>query len=643
MTYTTLRVIKMKFFLGKSRLQDSLTVAVFISALLPSVGAIAAPQVTRLWLVDAATDVRIQELEDFQSLPLPVLSNALSIEAEVNGETESVAMRINGVESSLENLAPYSLVGDASGDFNAAPQLQTPGWIKISAEPFSENNSGGMAGVEHEINLYLFQPNFFVNNPLDKHDYDPGDGVCSITKPLTLTDFVTVPVPIPAMDPKIFSEFQVPLPGKTTPPRKTELQNIDLGRFNDLGLQIPPQASRIPDDFKAPPIYTKGCTLRAAIEEANAYPGTQSILVDGRKSPFKLTEGQLDITTPMTIKGYEMPVIDARKASRVFYVDGGGASMIVNLSGLDMARGEAFSGARGGAIQVNNNAYLQITDSIVRESRANFGGGIYLQNGGDLRLIRSAVRDNVAGHPESFGGGGVTQRGGGIYNLEGTVYIIDSSVFDNLAVRGGGLSNKGGLMRIENSTIADNEAVSIGGGIENQNNGDANADLHIAFSTITRNTAGTSGSAPVEQRKGGGLYNTGRAYMASSILAENTDPWYSGYQHHAPDCFSPDMYQFKSYRNNIVGVLNEQCSLTDYSWGNTAWFDFGSADSPLDPGLGSRSMWDHLAYFSLLASSIAIDNGAPATASLYPCEDHDMRGRPRPVGAGCDIGAMERQ
>ncbi|WP_461430027.1 choice-of-anchor Q domain-containing protein, partial [Ketobacter sp.] len=34
---------------------------------------------------------------------------------------------------------------------------------------------------------------------------------------------------------------------------------------------------------------------------------------------------------------------------------------------------------------------------------------------------------------------------------------------------------------------------------------------------------------------------------------------------------------------------------------------------------------------------------APATASLYPCEDHDMRGRPRPVGAGCDIGAMERQ
>jgi hypothetical protein len=37
-----------------------------------------------------------------------------------------------------------------------------------------------------------------------------------------------------------------------------------------------------------------------------------------------------------------------------------------------------------------------------------------------------------------------------------------------------------------------------------------------------------------------------------------------------------------------------------------------------------------------------VDNGGSA-AAIYPCDDHDGRDRPRPVGAGCDIGAIERQ
>lgn len=52
--------------------------------------------------------------------------------------------------------------------------------------------------------------------------------------------------------------------------------------------------------------------------------------------------------------------------------------MIVNFSGLDMVCGEVFFGVWGGVIQVNNNVYLQIIDSIVWESWVNFGGGIYL-------------------------------------------------------------------------------------------------------------------------------------------------------------------------------------------------------------------------------------------------------------------------
>lgn len=129
--------------------------------------------------------------------------------------------------------------------------------------------------------------------------------------------------------------------------------------------------------------------------------------------------------------------------------------------------------------------------------------------------------------------------------------------------------------------------------------------------------------------------------MVSFILVENIDFWYFGYQYYVLDCFSFDMYQFKFYCNNIVGVFNEQCSLIDYSWGNIVWFDFGSVDLLFDFGLGFCLMWDYFVYFLLLVSSIVIDNGVLVMVSFYFCEDYDMRGCLRLVGVGCDIGVME--
>ena len=132
--------------------------------------------------------------------------------------------------------------------------------------------------------------------------------------------------------------------------------------------------------------------------------------------------------------------------------------------------------------------------------------------------------------------------------------------------------------------------------------------------------------------------------MASSVLSNNSDYWYSTDPEHAPDCYSPDIYDFKSFRNNIVGVLNDNCSFTDYSWGNHAWIDFGTAAVPLDTELnGLRGYWGISVYYMPKFNGLAIDEAANAAASLYPCDDHDTRGRPRPVGAGCDIGAAERQ
>ena len=596
----------------------------------------AVPEITEFWLLDTQTDTRIQRLESYDSLSLPVLPGQLSIEAVANGDTESVIMQIDHVDNSTENLAPYALGGDNSGDFNPVTALKAPGWITISAKPYAGNNANGISGTKVNLPLFIDRPDFFVTNSSDVGDYDPGDGHCSITKPKVISDYIDkqAHLPLPSLNNAVMGQIKFQLAEEQKATQAPRDINITRTTVDHTPLQK--------YDWGLVSVIGTGCTLRAAVEEANALPGNQRILIDGSKGPFKLVHGQLEITEGVTIKGHELPLIDAQSDSRIFYVDGQGNDIIVNLSGLDMARGVVSSSARGGVISVDNNALVQMSDSIVREGRANFGGGIYTQGGGDLTVWRSAIFDNVAGTPESFGGGGVTQRGGGIYNLEGVVKIYDSAIYDNLAVRGGGLSNKGGLMRIENSSIVDNEALSIGGGIENHNNGDDQANLHLSFVTISGNEAGTSNQPPVSQRSGGGLYNTARVYMASSILAENTDAWYDGNEHHAPDCFSPILYDFKSYRHNVVGVLNENCSFTDYSWGNHGSIQFGSEVSPLDPGLNNfRQKRNQRAYYRLTNGSVAIDGGASQAASLYPCADDDMRGHNRPKGSACDIGAIE--
>lgn len=643
-------------YLRRAALSALLSVATLTA--LPAVPASADnhPEIVRFWLVDADTDARLFELDDYHSLPLPVLPDALSIEAEGNGHTESVVLEIDGIETSSENVTPYALGGDSGGDFFPVAALQNPGWIDISAQPYSADNASGVMGAEASISLYLDEPDFVVVSGADRHDENPGDGKCTTAIGFTLAkaDYRLV---------QRFTNHEL----TSVPQRPREQLELGPAARRDAGssasalpaddvIAVPPPgtsppAPNGPDGLEGNPkrdrLQGRACTLRAAIEEANVLPGSQRILVDGTKGPFELTKGQLTISDGVTILGHELPLIDAKQRSRTFLIDGDGDDIIVNLSSLDIARGvPPFVGDRGGNIMITDNAFVQIFDSVIREGQANFGGGVYLQSGGDLRLNDSAVRNNTAGSPESFGGGGVTQRGGGIFNLEGSVHIIDSSVFDNIAVRGGGVSNYGGTMRIENSSVLDNEAVALGGGIENNDNDGNKGILHVVFATITGNEAGSAGSAPSDHRVGGGLYNHAgnTVFMASSILAENTDAWYAGSDYHAPDCYSPNVHEFKSYRNNVVGVLNDNCSFVDYGTGSSAGIDHGTEGSPLNPGLTNfRSIWGKLAYYNLTTSSIALDEGASQTTTLYPCEDHDMRSRTRPVGEGCDVGAVERQ
>ena len=573
------------------------------------------PEVTDFWLIDAATDTRLYKLDNYQTINLAFVPGQLSIEAEADGDTQSVSFTIDGVSAPLHNAAPYAIGSDTNGDFDPVPALREAGWMRITATPHAGPNGSSTAGATVERRLYRLKTDYVVDSTADLGDARPGDGKCEA--------------------------LELQYRARNTVPSARPAQATQFRPIRD-GITVVPIRPVVP---VIPPVFgvRKSCTLRAAIEEANTRPGRQTISIDGANGQvYKLTRGQLSITESLAIYGNDKPIIDAERRSRVLNLLGPeGGDILVDLNDLDLANGAVGSFSRGGVMSVQR-ATAQISNSIIRGGDANFGGGMYLQDGGNATLTATIVRDNTAGTPASFSGGGVTQRGGGIFNLRGNVKIRNSAIVDNIAVRGGGVSNYGGLMRIENSSVLDNEARSLGGGIENRDSGDDKGRLHISFSTITGNRAATSTGDPANARTGGGIHNAGWAYMASSILAGNTEQFGTGNPFSSPDCYSPTQYDFKSYRNNIVGVINNNCSFGDYSWGTSAGIQSGTDLSPFNPLLGNRINSSPVPYRMPLPASPAIDQGGTAGA-IYPCPAQDSRGRPRPAGAGCDIGSVERQ
>src|SRR5712692_2769930 len=157
------------------------------------------------------------------------------------------------------------------------------------------------------------------------------------------------------------------------------------------------------------------CTLRAAVQEADAQPSgsTITILVPAGTFPLKL--GVLSLTAnTITVQGTGATTVDGRNASQVFNI---GPAASVTLGQLAIIDGNASLG--GG---IHNAGTLTLTNSTVAASVANNGGGIYNNQGATLALAGTTVFQNVAG-----------RDGGGLANNGGTVQLSLSAVSGNKA------------------------------------------------------------------------------------------------------------------------------------------------------------------------------------------------------------------
>jgi uncharacterized repeat protein (TIGR01451 family)/CSLREA domain-containing protein len=220
------------------------------------------------------------------------------------------------------------------------------------------------------------------------------------------------------------------------------------------------------------------CTLRAAIQEANALSGADTVTLPA--GVFQLTlsgageeataTGDLDITDNLSISGAgaATTTIDGGALDRVFDIAPTGASIAVTFNGLTIRNGTA-AGAAGGAIRVNLGSFT-LNDSSISDNRADTNGAAIL-NVGTLSINRSTLSANVA-----------SGSGGGLYNA--------------------------GTATLTNTTLSGNSATSLGGGVYN---------AALATATVLHATLAFNGAAT-----GGGIDNAGTATLTGTLLSANT-------------------------------------------------------------------------------------------------------------------------
>ncbi|WP_203715858.1 choice-of-anchor Q domain-containing protein [Asanoa siamensis] len=269
------------------------------------------------------------------------------------------------------------------------------------------------------------------------------------------------------------------------------------------------------------------CTLRAAVQEANANPAADTIQLPA--NTYAITRapaggndddvGDFDIRSPLTIVG-------AGAASTV--IDGGQppAGSAPEVRGLDRlleiweeAEDVTVSGVTlqdgydvesGGAIANFSPGLVRLQNVNVKTSYAGvFGGGIATESVGRTEIAGGLFEGNATGG-----------EGGAIYNQhEAELTVSDAAFTDNRAgADGGGIANVSKTrLTITRGTFSGNVSGGSGGGVFS----DTQRPATVTGSVFTANEAGDPVSG---DGGGGGLYagGDGAVTIAGSTFTENT-------------------------------------------------------------------------------------------------------------------------
>jgi predicted outer membrane repeat protein len=319
-------------------------------------------------------------------------------------------------------------------------------------------------------------------------------------------------------------------------------------------------------------------------------PGAGVITIDGNDDVQLLY-----VTVPLTVTGLTFAHGYSGSYGAAIQSPNAGAPLTVR----DCAFDGNVSGMLGGAIFAGSN--LTLSRSTFTSNRSNSAGAVLAQ--GPVNTITGCTfRSNAA----NIFGGAVQAY------LTTQHAITDSAFISNTAAGGGALSLNGNgcMATVTNCTFASN-AASAGGSAVVING--AGAQVSMSFSTVT----GSSGSPALHITTGGYL-------LKNSIVSGNTAGDFSS------------LGNFQSGGHNILGSVRGASFVGDENIPDR----IGVAVA-LDP---VSSYGGSTPTVRLPAASIAVDAIPAAQCTTYagPLAT-DQRGRARPAGALCDIGAFERQ
>jgi hypothetical protein len=355
---------------------------------------------------------------------------------------------------------------------------------------------------------------------------------------------------------------------------------------------------------------SNACTLRAAVQEANALAGpdvvevpagVHTLTIAGAAEDLAAT-GDLDVTSDLTIEGSgtTLTEVDGGDDTRLFDVLAPATATIRDLTIRD-GSGAPVVELSGGA--VNNTGTLTLERVVVSDTVTGlFGGGVASEGASSVLTIR----DSTIARNTIVAGGGA-----GVAVITGTL-LVEGSLFE--ANFGSGALSPGALAVVDgatatvrNSTFSEN----VGAAVSNFNVSGffTNGTLIMNNVTIAQDFQAAIGS------------DDASATTLGNVVIEND----SG------GCVGGG---FTSTGYNVVQDASD-CTILGDTTGNVLGVD--PLLGPLTDNGGPTKT------HPLATGSPALDAGSPALPGSGggACEATDQRGIARPVGTRCDMGAVE--
>ena len=545
-------------------------------------------------------------------------------------EWHAGALELVGGTVAIKN---SSFMENYSGDYGGVI-TNSVSKTRIENSTFYNNSAHHNAGVLHVFsgdialihvtmaNNFLTSPYSASGNTITKHAASPGDGKVSLHNSIIagrsgedcfggldqysgnlsvdgtcgyersadarLGDLTGAPAYLPLLD-------QSPAVDTADPEFCLETDQIGTARPQGGGCDIGAieSTTAMPAPTPAPTI----CNLADQIIAANTDRAYRSCPAgDGADTiymirDFVLSEPLAPIKTDITIEGNGW-TIDGNGRFGIFDVDGG--KLTINNATLTKGRGSPF----GGAISLQNGGTAIANNVRFVENSSSDGGAI----GSFFPVYIEVNNSSFIRNSASYRGGAIGMNGGGFAR------ISNSSFVENSGGEGGAIGSMSGGLAVSNSTFVDNSATRKGGAISAAGSGPADSEGRVPYLAVwlTHLTMLDNSSS-----NGAAIFLDGHPSTKVAIRLRNSV--LAGNVAHGRKLCSARLSQ------NLHNLIEDgSCS------------PMFSGDPMLEEADESTAM------VAPSADSPAIDAGYPEV-----CPDADQIGTPRPLGNGCDLGAIE--